>query len=289
MILVFGRTGQIARELWRLHADAAFLGRDAVDLARPNACAQAIISSRPRAVINAAAYTAVDRAEEEEQLVYAVNATAPGEMAKVCAQLAIPLVQLSTDYVFNGIGSRPFKPLDPTDPLSVYGRTKLAGEGIVRKAGGCHAVLRTSWVFSAHGANFVKSMLKLSGERGAIKVVDDQIGGPTPTSEIAKACLVIIEHLRRDSELSGTYHLSGAPDVSWKEFAETIFARSGRSVCAAGISSDQYPTQAARPRNSRLDCTATEAAFGLARPDWQGELDAVLEELRAVELGGQRV
>ena len=281
MILIFGRTGQVATELARLAPEATFLGRDAADLADPAACAAAIRDRRPEAVINAAAYTAVDRAEEEEDLARLVNGAAPGAMARACADLGIPFVHVSTDYVFDGKGEAPFAPGDRVAPLGAYGRTKLAGEEEVRGAGGVHVILRTSWVFSAHGGNFVKTMLRLSESRDALSIVDDQVGGPTPAADIAAACLRIARILPGSRTLSGTYHFSGAPDTSWACFARETFDRAGRDVAVTGIPTAEYPTPAARPLNSRLDCSATEAAFGIPRPDWRRGLDAVLAGLGA--------
>ena len=189
-LLVFGRTGQVARELQHL-ASVLALGRDAADLAQPGACAAAIHAHRPRAVINAAAYTAVDRAEDEADLATAINGAAPAEMALACAALNIPLVHISTDYVFPGTGHHPWAPGDMAQPANAYGRSKWAGEQGIRASGCTHAILRTSWVFSAHGTNFVKTMLRLSDTRDQISVVDDQIGGPTPARAIAAACLAI--------------------------------------------------------------------------------------------------
>ena len=183
-LLVFGRTGQVARELQHLAAvqglDIYSLGRDTADLNQPGACTAAITAHRPHAVINAAAYTAVDTAEEEEAIATAINGAAPAEMAVACAELNIPLVQISTDYVFAGTGHSPWAPDDATAPANAYGRSKLAGEEGIRASGCAHAILRTSWVFSAHGNNFVKTMLRLSDTGDQISVVDDQIGGPTP-------------------------------------------------------------------------------------------------------------
>ncbi len=281
MILVFGKTGQVATELARQAPDATFLGRDAADLSDPEACAAAIREHRPGAVINAAAYTAVDRSEEEEDLARRVNGEAPGAMARACAELGIPFVHVSTDYVFDGKGETPFSPDDATAPLGAYGRTKLAGEEAVRAAGGVHAILRTSWVFSAHGGNFVKTMLRLSESRDALSIVDDQVGGPTPAADIAAACLAIVGKLSDSRRLSGVYHFSGAPDASWACFARETFDRAGRDVTVTGIPTAEYPTPAARPLNSRLDCSATLAAFGIDRPDWRQGLDAVLSELGA--------
>ncbi|MCR8724100.1 dTDP-4-dehydrorhamnose reductase [Frigidibacter sp. ROC022] len=278
MILVFGQTGQVARELARVLPGARFLGRAEADLTDPDACAGAITALRPDAVINAAAYTAVDKAETEEALATRINAEAPGAMARACAALGLPMVHVSTDYVFDGSGDRPFGPDAPTAPLGAYGRGKLAGEQALRGSGATHAILRTSWVFSAHGSNFVKTMLRLSETRDSLNVVADQIGGPTPARAIAEACAHIAEALTRDPALSGTYHFSGAPDVSWADFARAIFAAAGRRTRVQDIPAADYPTPARRPANSRLDCSGLDR-LGLSRPDWKAGLSAVLQEL----------
>ena len=279
-ILVFGQSGQVATEL-RAFPGVTTLSRAEADLTDPEACAAAIKAHAPDAVINAAAYTAVDRAESEPDLARVINAEAPSAMAHACAARDIPFVQISTDYVFDGTGEAPRAPDASTAPLGTYGATKLEGEEAVRAAGRRFAILRTSWVFSAHGANFVKTMLRLSETRDALSVVADQIGGPTPARAIAEACMEIARQLAADPAKSGAYHFSGAPDVSWHGFAEAIFARAGREVALTAIPSADYPTPAARPLNSRLDCTTTEAAFGLPRPDWREGLDAVLHDLGA--------
>ena len=222
MILVFGKTGQVATELQRL-GDVVALGRDQVDLSDPAACSDAIRAHAPRAVINAAAYTHVDRAEGQEALATAVNGDAPTNMARACCELGIPLVHISTDYVFDGGGDAPWRPSDEAIPQNAYGRSKLAGEMGIRESGAIHAILRTSWVVSAHGNNFVKTMLRLSDTRDALSIVDDQIGGPTPARDIAAACLTVAEQLTRDPTKSGSYHFSGTPDVSWADFAIKIF------------------------------------------------------------------
>lgn len=281
MILVFGQTGQVARELARRAPGATFLGRDRADLSDPAACAAAIRAAAPAAVINAAAWTAVDKAETEEAAAQRVNAAAPGAMAAECAARGIPFLHVSTDYVFDGSGTRPWRPDDATGPLGAYGRTKLAGEAAVRGAGGCHAILRTSWVFSAHGANFVKTMLRLSETRDRLTVVADQIGGPTPAGDIAAALLAMAAALQTDPGRAGTYHFAGAPDVSWADFAREIFAQAGRAVAVEDIPTAAYPTPARRPANSRLDCTSLTDTFGLRRPDWRTGLAGVLTDLGA--------
>lgn len=279
MILVFGKTGQVALELARHAPHARFLGRDEADLGDPDRCGRAIAELAPRAVINAAAWTAVDAAETARDAAFAVNAAAPRAMAEACAGLNIPLVHISTDYVFDGQGDSPRTPSSPTAPLGVYGASKLAGEDGVRAAGGPHAILRTSWVFSAHGINFLKTMLRLANTRDHLTIVSDQVGGPTPARAIASACLTIAEALVADPSKSGTYHFAGAPDVSWAGFARAIFAAAGKSVTVEDIPSTAYKTPTPRPANSRLDCSTLEAAFGIGRPDWQAGVKEVLFDL----------
>lgn len=280
-LLVFGRTGQVARELARLAPGARFAGREDADLSDPAACAALIRAVRPRAVINAAAWTAVDRAEAEPDAARRVNADAPGAMAAACADLGVPFVHISTDYVFDGSGDAPRAEDAPTAPLGVYGATKLDGERAIAAAGGQWAVLRTSWVFSAHGSNFVRTMRRLGAERPRLTVVADQVGGPTAARDIARAVLTMAEQMTADSAKGGLYHFAGAPDVSWAEFARTILARSGLSAEVVDIPTADYPTPARRPLNSRLDCAAITRDFGIARPDWRVSLDPVIKELSA--------
>ena len=282
MILVFGKTGQVATELPRL-GDVVAMGRDQADLSNPPACADAIRAHAPRAVINAAAYTAVDRAEEEETLATIINGDAPTAMARACVELGIPLIHISTDYVFAGTGDTPWHPNDPTAPQNAYGRSKLAGEIGIRNSGAVHAILRTSWVVSAHGANFVKTMLRLSDTRDALTIVADQIGGPTPARDTAAACLEMAKQLIADPSKSGTYHYSGTPDVSWADFATKIFEQAGRAVTVTPILTTDYPTPAKRPLNSRMVCGATQRAFGIARPDWREGLNMILQELEGTK------
>ncbi|MBW4974225.1 dTDP-4-dehydrorhamnose reductase [Roseovarius mucosus] len=276
-ILVFGRTGQVATEMQR-QAEVTALGREVADLSDPMACAEAIRDHAPDLVINAAAYTAVDRAESEEDLATVINGVAPGAMARACANLGLPFCHVSTDYVFDGSGAAPRAPSDPVAPCNAYGRSKLAGEEAVRAAGGQAAILRTSWVFSAHGGNFVKTMLRLSETREALSVVDDQIGGPTPAADIA-AALLSMGRAMVAGHAGGLYHFSGAPDASWADFAREIFAQAGRATVVTGIPTRDYPTPAARPQNSRLDCGSLAAEFGIGRPDWRAGLARVLKEL----------
>lgn len=281
-ILVFGQSGQVATKLAALtdeRTNITTLDRNAADLSDPAACAAAITKHGPDGVINAAAYTAVDKAEDEEAQAQIINGDAPAAMAQACAALDIPFVHISTDYVFDGSGTDPWPVDAPTGPLGAYGRTKLAGEEGVRRAGGTHAILRTAWVFSEVGNNFVKTMLRLSETRDTLNVVDDQIGGPTDADAIARSCVEILRQLVRDPSKSGTYHFAGMPYASWAAFATAIFTTANRDMTINGIPSSDYPTPAARPSNSRLDCSSLTAAFGLAPPEWQTGLDRVIVAL----------
>ena len=278
MILVFGKTGQVAMELQRL-GDVVALGRKQADLLDPAACANAIRAHSPRSVINAAAYTAVDNAEQEEALASRINGDAPTAMAQACEELGIPLIHISTDYVFDGTGEGHWHPNDPTAPQNAYGRSKLAGEIGIRDSGAVHAILRTSWVVSSHGANFVKTMLRLSETLDALTVVADQIGGPTPARDIAATCLQMAEQLIEDPSKSGTYHYCGAPYVSWADYARAIFEQAGRDVTVTPIPTTDYPTPAKRPLNSRMECSTTQQAFGIACPDWLDGLKTILQDL----------
>ena len=279
-ILVFAETGQVARELASLEGTKC-IGRAGADLSDPAACAALIATENPSAVINAAAYTAVDKAEEEEPSATVVNGDAPAAMAQTCAALGIPLVHISTDYVFEGGGQKPWKPSDPTGPLSAYGRSKLVGEVAVRAAGGSYAIVRTSWVVSAHGNNFVKTMLRLGAERDALTIVADQVGGPTGAREIAAACHSIAQQLIADPAKSGTYHFAGLPDCSWADFARAIFDEASLTCAVTDIPSSDYPTPAVRPLNSRMDCSATERVFGISRPDWRATLTHIFKDTGA--------
>lgn len=280
-LLVFGRSGQVATELARrlpVGVTARFLGRDEADLMDPAACAAQI--SDCDAVINAAAWTAVDKAEADEPAALVVNGEAPTAMARACSALGVPFLHISTDYVFDGAGELPFKPDDPTGPLGAYGRTKLAGEIGVRQSGAQHLILRTSWVVSAHGANFVKTMLRLGRERESLNVVADQVGGPTPAADIADALITAARAIVAGAP-GGTHHFSGAPDVSWADFAREIMSQAGLACRIEDIPTSAYPTPAKRPPNSRLDCTALDQVYGIRRPDWRAGLSDILRELKA--------
>lgn len=281
-LLVFGQTGQVARELAKRlpkGASATFVGRQEAELSAPESCAAAIAAQDCDAVINAAAWTAVDKAEAEEAAARIVNGDSPAAMARACALKGIPLLHVSTDYVFDGAGHLPFKPEDPTGPVNAYGRTKLAGEAGIAASGARHLILRTSWVVSAHGQNFIKTMLRLGAERSGLNVVADQHGAPTPAADIADALIRSAKALC-DGHSGGTYHFSGTPDTTWAEFARCIMQEAQLACTITDIPSSAYPTPAARPLNSRLDCSSFTQDFGIARPDWRTGLDLILKELR---------
>lgn len=279
MILVFGKTGQVACELALLAPKARFLGREDADLSDPAACAAQIKALKPDAVINAAAYTAVDKAEEEEALATVINADAPAAMARACADRKVPFLHLSTDYVFDGSGDQPWQPDDPVAPINAYGRSKLAAEQAVAASGAHYAILRTSWVFSAHGGNFVKTMLRLAETRDQLSVVADQIGGPTPARAIAAALLSITAQMQAGTRSRGIYHFSGQPAVNWADFARAIFATANLTTRVVDIATSAYPTPATRPLNSQLHCNDLTNDFSIQPPDWQSGLEKVIEDL----------
>ena len=280
MILVFGKNGQVGYELSKIPGTHC-LGRNEANLEEPEICAEKIQELKPSAVINAAAYTAVDKAEGERDLAFQVNAVAPGVIARTCADLSLPLVHISTDYVFPGDGSNPHCVNDVTGPRNVYGESKLAGEIAVRAAGGCHAILRTSWVFSAHGSNFVKTMLKLSETRETLNIVSDQVGGPTAARDISSTTVELASQLLDDGSKSGTYHYCGFPYVSRSAFADYIFRYAGVTKNIKSITTKEVALIAERPMNSRLDCAKTKQIFGLSYCDWRVTLKRILENWKS--------
>jgi len=284
-LLVFGFSGQVATALRRLSGfglDVVPLDRTEADLRQPADCADRVAGCDADAVINAAAYTAVDTAESDERLAMLVNGAAPGAMAEAAASRGLPFLHISTDYVFDGSGSRPWREDDPVGPLGAYGRSKLAGERAVMAAGGQAVILRTSWVFAAHGQNFLRTMLRVGAERPRLTVVDDQHGGPTAAADIADALVTIARALTAGQGATGIFHFSGRPATTWHGFAREIFARAGlpQSPELVPIRTADWPTPAARPANSVLDCTKIAAAYGIEQPDWRRSLDRALAEFR---------
>jgi len=293
-ILVFGANGQVARELARARPPAGYeivcRGRREVDITDPAGVDAAVDAIAPCAIINAAAYTAVDAAEDASDAAFAVNSTAAGDVARAAARRSVPLLHISTDYVFDGQAEGAYTPAAPVSPLGVYGRSKEAGERAVREACADHVILRTAWVYSSFGHNFVRTMLRVGAERDTLTVVDDQIGNPTAAHAIAAALLGAAERLLTSPAQAarGTYHFAGAGGVSWCGFAREIF-RQARAQGYAGnprvdaIASSQWPTKAPRPANSQLDTTAFETAFGVAARPWPDDLTPVLTELLDVD------
>lgn len=292
-VLVTGATGQVGFELKRSLAGLAHvvaLDRAQLNLAKPAAIGPALDALQPDLIINPAAYTAVDRAESEPELARAVNAVAPGELARWAAAHGAWMVHYSTDYVFDGTKQGAWTEDDTPNPQSVYGRTKLAGEDAVRAANPRHIILRTSWVYGAHGANFLKTMLRLAAERDALSVVADQVGAPTGAALIADISTRFAARLLgRDAAdaAPGTYHLAAAGEASWYDYARHVVAGAaarGATLRLAPdairpIATEDYPLPAPRPRNSRLDCHKLEAALGLELRPWQGGVNAVLDQL----------
>ena len=282
-ILVTGGTGQIGTELRRRSNDVVAPGRAQLDLDDPLAIT-AIVAARPwAAVINTAAYTAVDKAESDVAAAWRRNATAAAMLAAETARLGIPLIQVSTDYVFDGSKAGAYLPGDATAPLGVYGASKLAGEIAVRSANPRHAIVRTAWVVSAHRDNFVKTMLRLGSERDHLRVVADQHGCPTSAADIADALLVIAARLSDPTVPGGAWHFVNDGAASWHELAEAIFAgsarRGGTFPSIEPITTADYPTPARRPANSRLDTATLERDFAIRPRPWQAALDDILAEL----------
>jgi len=283
-LLITGSNGQLGTELTRQAGGHEVLAADyqQLDITDAGAVKHCVDKLRPDVVINAAAYTAVDRAEEDRDAAFAVNREGPAHLAAACARLGIPLVHVSTDYVFDGSKRDAYVETDPVSPLGVYGASKLAGEEAVRKACAQHLILRTSWVFSAHGHNFVKTMLRVGAEREELGVVADQRGKPTAAAELARLILAVLPGAEGQW---GTYHLAQPEPTSWHGFAEAIFAEAGaqgmqlRVRSVRPIASEEYPTPAKRPKNSVLDCAKFETTFGLPIRPWRESLKDVIREL----------
>lgn len=291
-ILLLGARGQVG---WELQRSLAPLGElialdrgtpEAADLARPDTLAPLVERVAPDVIVNAAAHTAVDRAESEPELAHTINATAPGVLARAAAARGALLVHYSTDYVFDGSGAHARTEDAPTGPLSVYGRSKLAGEQAVRENAGRHLILRTSWVYGARGQNFPKTMLRLAQERVELRVIDDQVGAPTGADLLADVTAHALRAMQAQPAVAGTYHVAAAGETSWHGLAEFAIdtARALRPELPwrveriEPIPTADYPTPARRPLNSRLDTTRVQAAFGLQMPPWQAGVRRMLTE-----------
>lgn len=292
-VMVFGAGGQIGREVcdaaWPPHYTVVPLDRSAVNITANALVRAALAREKPDLVINLAAYTAVDRAESEPEEAWAVNFAGAAHMAAGCAETGTPLIHLSTDYVFDGCKTELYREDDPVGPLGVYGCSKEAGERAIRAALEQHIILRTAWVYGVYGANFVKTMLRLAGERPVVRVVADQIGCPTAAVEIATALIAIARHIERSGVQWGTYHFAGAGSVSWHGFAEAIFELAAPRLRARPllmpIRTDEYPTAARRPMHSVLDCGKIKDAFAIAPAPWRAALAPVIQKLVPVDHG----
>lgn len=288
-IAVTGLKGQVVSALVEAGTAQGFeviaLGRPVLDLAEPMTIHAAIAGARPDFIVSAAAYTAVDKAESEPDIAHAINGAGAGAVAAAAAAIGVPIVHISTDYVFDGSKPTPYVETDPTHPLGIYGASKLSGERLVAAATGNHAIVRVAWVYSPFGANFVKTMLRLAETRDELGVVADQHGGPTSGHDIARAILTIGDRLVRDPapNLRGCFHLPPAGEATWADFAQAIFtgaaARGRKGARVRAITTADYPTPAKRPANSRLDGAKIFALHGIVLPHWQESLDACLDRL----------
>ena len=276
-ILLTGRNGQVGYELERALAplgEVIALDRARLDVSDAGAIQRVVREARPEVIVNAAAYTAVDRAESEPALASAVNAVAPGVFAEEARRSGALLVHYSTDFVFDGEKKTPYVEDDPAQPVNVYGRTKLEGERAIEGSGCRYLILRTSWVYGPRGHNFLKTVLRLARERSELRMVDDQIGAPTSAASIA---LATVEMLRRAGP-EGLFHMTASGETSWRGFAEAIVASNHLQVRVVGIASQDYPAAARRPRNSLLDNGKLKTAYGLALGSWQHQLDEVVAQ-----------
>jgi dTDP-4-dehydrorhamnose reductase len=282
-ILIFGSTGQVGRELgrvaWPKSVTIRQLDRSRCDLAAPAAAGEKVLEIRPDLVINAAAHTAVDRAESEPALAAAINRDSPSAMADACRTIGARLIHLSTDYVFDGEKRAPYVEDDPVAPLSVYGRTKQEGEAAIKARLQEHIILRTSWVFAAHGSNFVRTMLRLAKERTELRIVADQRGAPTAARDIAQAIAAIVDRIAGGYAAWGTFHFASSESTTWFDFAEAIFALRDSGPKLVPIKTKEYKTPARRPLYSVLDCARVAQKCGISQPDWREALADIVREL----------
>lgn len=287
-LAVTGKNGQVVTALKALangDLEIIALGRPELDLSQPESISAALRETRPDAIVSAAAYTAVDQAESDQDSAFAVNRDGARGVAQAANELGIPIIHLSTDYVFDGQKDGAYIETDPTNPTSVYGGSKLAGEQAIAESTRNYAILRTSWVYSQYGNNFVKTMLRLAENRDEINVVADQYGCPTSANDIASAIVAIANRLVEDSsaDIRGIFHMSGSGETNWANFAKQVFAFSaesgGKKISVKEITTNQYPTPARRPANSRLDCSKLEKVYGIKLPEWQVSTRVVVTAL----------
>ncbi|TBC92943.1 dTDP-4-dehydrorhamnose reductase [Rhizobium leguminosarum] len=287
-IAVTGKSGQVSSALQALNAggiEVIAIGRPELDLLEPSMVHETIAKLKPDIVVSSAAYTAVDKAESDEAAAFAINRDGARAIAAAAAELSLPIIHLSTDYVFEGDKPERYVESDPVGPVSVYGRSKLEGEYAVAAANENHVILRTAWVYSTFGHNFVKTMLRLAETREELSVVSDQLGCPTSANDIAEAIVKIADRLAKDSspDLRGVFHLAGSGETNWAEFARYILSileeKTGRRVTVRDIATADYPTAANRPANSRLCCDKLKRLYGVSMPEWQVSTRAAVTKL----------
>ncbi len=293
-ILLLGKDGQLGRELQRSLAPLASLGtltawgRETADFSQPESLFDLVLAAKPDVIVNAAAYTAVDKAESESTLAYAVNAKSPAALAQAALVLGSRLIHYSTDYVFDGLGTTPWTETAATNPQNVYGVSKLAGEQAIQASGCKHLIFRTSWVYAKEGGNFAKTMLRLASEREALSVIDDQIGAPTDAGWLADMTVLALNTAGTSDAPNGIYHAACAGEVSWHGYASHLIAKAhqlGFPIKVApeairAVPSSAFPTPARRPLNSRLDCSGLERTFDITPPPWQAGIDNLLIHLK---------
>ena len=289
-LLITGAYGQVGKELVNIATQSGFeviaTGSKELDITKIEGIKEYISSHQPNVIINAAAYTAVDKAEEEQDLAYAINRDGAANLAKICSEQNIPLLHISTDYVFDGTKTEAYSEADDTSPLGVYGVSKWQGEEAIRAELTQHIILRVAWVFGAQGNNFVKTMLRLAADRDELNIVADQFGGPSPAKNIAETLITLVEQYKKDDSLEwGTYLYCGSEKTSWCDFAKEIFSQANennlldKEVHVNAITTEQYPTPAKRPSNSMLNCSKIANSFGIDMPNWKLALNDVLTEL----------
>lgn len=289
-ILLLGKDGQLGRELQRSlapHGQITAWGRAECDLAQTELLYASVMAVKPDVIVNAAAYTAVDKAESEPEVAHAINAVAPAILAQATMDMGCRLIHYSTDYVFNGSGTTPWTEDASTDPLNIYGKTKLAGEQAITASGCNHLIFRTSWVYAKEGGNFAKTMLRLASERDALSVIDDQMGAPTDAAWLADMTAEIVLRQAQDERGNGIFHAASTGEVSWHGYASYLIAKArdlGFPIKVSpeairAVSSEAFPTPAQRPHNSRLDCSKLTQTFGITPPAWQVGIDKLLHSL----------
>ena len=279
-ILITGSTGQVGGELARLFPEALTPTRAALDLASEPSIRSFFRENKPRWILNPAAYTAVDKAESDSALAFAINAEAPRILAEEALTIGASIIHYSTDYVFDGANPDPYLECDPTNPLGVYGASKLAGEQALLASGVPHVTLRTSWVYGATGKNFLLTIRRLAAQKPELKIVADQYGAPTWSRDLALLARHVVALDPDLTRLGGTYHATSAGETTWHGFASAIVAQSGLTTPVLPIPSSDFPTPAGRPKNSRLNCGKLAAAFNYRLPDWQTSLAKVLTEIQ---------